>query len=908
MTFPFRARIGSLFYAVRRLSGLRAPSSWLAIGRVAASYIMHCLSRTPVLLTLLIVVVALAVVPFLTPPIPCLSEPSDAGEILGALLAAQAAIAALTLAVTLFMMQGIRSRRDADDRTYREYFRRSWVRDGLVGSLLAVGVTGILLLSAGFVTGGGATADVSPEVRNYILSAGLAFFLNILLSGILFQKAIRQSGPDQWRALRRYVFESDVQQAVKAFLRRARRASDARAADESDFSALFPGPDEGSADQAVLGLLDEARTAMSERRHGEIRRSLDSLWDLVEYAMEQIKRTDIAWSSPGSQPAWPPLGELSKSLYSFREDVIRNGDREYILELFRLDYRLARKGMRERCGEMFTVGLTGYRMNYQIANRIGRGEFRGMIRDRFSLNASAFILDTEPEEAFPYASEMVRNQEGLLSDAMHSGQPSDYEQLDRSFRAVRRAIRLDWRIDEWPSSRPLELFEEIEQEYRIALMGLAGRALFLAKSNRLSDANPFVNVARQAYADLGQLTADIVPALSYDDKQYFTLWQDWETESAEPYEAISISTERYPLMFFALRLLELASDAMPSLDLRGKSQQILDWFSGNAESIEHYVDAGPTLTLEQRRTFAEEALLAAVRSDEIVEDYEIIGRNISAARVSAFEAEVCGAAFSTNSVERGFERAGVRLHIAGDAPDAPKERAIHSLEHKGFLTDTPEGALVDYVPLNGGQRGSALSNDVLQRFCQALEAAPETIVSLDSPAELLEGIDVAIKDLTAPEQLIIILAGDWSNIQARLRVENPEWYEASWKLPKSDRMGARGRYRGYPILSAHGYEDRCVYVVGPAGWGQFVRAGTVGGQDLRIEMKAISINRAKELLKGNSKLFADQPDEESKLRKLQTHVEIVIGERTGFRVTDPTRARRLVPIERPDGDDEASRG
>lgn len=849
MTFPFRARIRSLFYTVRRLNGFRAPSSWLAIGRVAASYIMHFLSRVPVLLTLLIVVVALAAVPFFTPPIPCLSEPSDAGEILGALLAAQAAIAALTLAVTLFMMQGIRSRRDADDRTYREYFRRSWVRDGIVGSLLAVGVTGILLLSTGFITGEGATADFKPKVRNYILSAGLAFFLNILLSGILFQKAIRQSGPDQWRALRRYVFESDVQQAVKAFLRRARRASDARAADETDFSALFPDRDEGSADEAVRGLLDEARTAMAERRHGELRRSLDSVVELVKYAMDEIKRSGIQWGTPGAQPAWPPLMELGRNLYSFREGVIRQGDRENIRELLRFDYLLTREGMRERCGELFTVGLNGYRWNYQIANRIGGAEFREMFRDRLSEDVNILFLDTEPAETFPYASEVVRHQERLLSDAMHSNQPSDYEQLDRSFRAVRRAIRLGWRVEEWPSSGPLELFEEIEQEYRIALMGLAGRALLLAKSDKLADVNPFLNVARQAHADLGQMAADIVPALSYDDKQYFTLWQDWETESAEQYEVISISTEQYPLMFFALRLIELTSDAMPSFEFGGKAQQVLDWFSSNAESIEHYVAAGPTPTLEQRRQLVKEALLAAVRSDEIVEDYEIIGRIVSGARVSALESDVYGAAFSTNSVERVFERAGVRLHLPADASDAPKERAVHQVEHKGFLTDTPEGALVGYAPINGGQWGSALSNDVLRRFCKALEEAPEMVVSLESPTELLQGIDRAIDELAAPEQLVIVLAGDWSNLQVGLRTENPDGFQASWKLPKSDRIGVRGRYRGYPILSAHDYEDRFVYVVEPAGWGHFVRARTNGNKDLRIEINTMSIGEHKKSFK-----------------------------------------------------------
>ena len=356
---------------------------------------------------------------------------------------------------------------------------------------MAVGITGVLLLGEGFISGDGATASVKPELTNFVLASGIAFGLNLVLAFVLFERALLHSRPEWWMGLRRDVNKTDVREAIQAYLRRARRASDAHAADEPDFTVLFPDRGEGSADEATRALLDDARRAMSERRHEELRRSLDSVWELVKYAMDEIKRTGIQWGAPGAQPEWPPLRELGRNLYSFREDVIREGDREYIFELLRFDYRLAREGMRERCGELFTVGLDGYRWNYQITNRLGGDEFRETFRDRFSLNAGAFFLNTDPEGAFPYASEMIRHQERLLSDAMHSGQPTDYEQLDRGFRAVRRAIRLGWRIEEWPSSKPLELFEELEQEYRIALMGLAGRALFLAKSNRLADVNPF---------------------------------------------------------------------------------------------------------------------------------------------------------------------------------------------------------------------------------------------------------------------------------------------------------------------------------------------------------------------------------------------------------------------------------
>ena len=906
MSFSLRERIRGWFQPGRRLKVFGAPPSWLLKACTTPLRIIRLLSHTPVLLPLFVVIAALVIVPIVTPPMPCLPEPGDAGAILGTLLTAQAAIAALTLAVTLFMMQGIRARRDVDDRMYREYVRRSRMRDILWGSLLAVGVTGLLLLSEGFISGDGAPTNVRPELRNFALSAGLAFLLNLVLAGFLFERAVLHSRPEQWLALRRDVNKTDVREAIQAFLRRARRALDARETDEADFTVLFPDQGEGSADEAIRALLDDARRAMSERRHEEIRRSLDSVRELVKYAMDEIKTTDIRWSAPGSQPEWPPLRELSRNLYSFREDMIREGDREYILELLRFDYMLTTEGMRERCGELFTVGLNGYRWNYQIANRIGGGEFQEMLRDRFFLNAEGFILGAEPMEAFPYAREMVRHQERLLSDAMHNGQPGDFDQLHRGFQAQLHAFRLHWRADDWPPLAASNLYQQLEQEYRIALMRLAGRALFLAQANRIADVNPYLEVGRLTYSHLEPMADDLASALLYRDSPGFSLWQEWETEGSVPYQAIGILPERYPLLFFTLRLMELSSDTMPTFDLHGRAQQALDWFINNSESVGAHVRAGLDPPLEQRRELATEALRSAVHRDEVTEDYEVIGRELSETRISALKSEVYAAAFSGNSVERLFRRAGVFLYLSGDTADAPEERVIAQLEGKGFLTDTPEGALTGYAPLKGDQWGRALSHGVLRRFCEALEGAPDMLAHLETPAVLLEGIDRAIESLDAPEHVVVVLAGNWFDLEVGLNTENPEGYEAYWSLPESDRVGEIGRYRGHPILHARDYVGRCVYVVDPVGWGHFVRAKADGDQDLRVEIKPISIDRAHELLTANPDHLASQPDEESKLRKLQTYVEIMIGARTGFRVTDTSRARRVAPIHQPDVNIETS--
>ena len=260
----------------------------------------------------------------------------------------------------------------------------------------------------------------------------------------------------------------------------------------------------------------------------------------------------------------------------------------------------------------------------------------------------------------------------------------------------------------------------------------------------------------------------------------------------------------------------------------------------------------------------------------VAEDYEIIGRELSETKVSALKSEVYTGAFSGNSVERLFKRAGVFLHLSGDATDAPEELVIRQMVPKGFLTDTPEGALTHYASLQGDQWGRTLSHDVLRRFCELLEGAPEILAPLETPAALLKGIDQAIAELES-EDVVVILAGDWSSLQVGLNREKPQGYEPYRRLPESDRIGERGRYRGHPVLSAPDYKGRCAYVVDPAGWGQFARAKTDGDQDLRIEVNPISIDRARAILSANPDRLPDQPDEESKLRKLQTYVEIVIG-------------------------------
>ena len=192
-----------------------------------------------------VLLAALVCVLLATPAIDWLPPPDEVGSLLAALLGAQAAIAALTLAVTLFVMQGVSARRDIDDRMYQEYVRRSWVKPIFWGSVVAVGVTGLALLAEELGTGAPLVGS-SPGLRNLTLLAAIAFLVNLGLPVLLFERAIRLAQPDRWRMLRRELNERAVRAAVQAFLDRYRRVIGQREADQPDFADMFPGSEEGS--------------------------------------------------------------------------------------------------------------------------------------------------------------------------------------------------------------------------------------------------------------------------------------------------------------------------------------------------------------------------------------------------------------------------------------------------------------------------------------------------------------------------------------------------------------------------------------------------------------------------------------------------------------------------------------
>ena len=640
---------------------------------------------------------------------------------------------------------------------------------------------------------------------------------------------------------------------------------------------------------------------MDERRRADFTDALKSIEELVTHAMDEIEHamgeidpTGDMWSPPGSQPQWPPLRELGRNLYSFREDVIRRGNRDYVSDLLSLDYWLRSRAVDHRCGELFTVALGGDRWNCEIVARVGNPELSEMFRDRSWLVADLTLAALSAEEAFPYARHLVSHHEQLLSDAMRADRRADYEEFIRGFDNFLKMTRLGWNVEDWPPPESARLYEQLEQQYRIALIGLGGRAALLADVGRLPDPSPYLDVAHTKYNRPQQLADDIAAALTQEDRRNLFLWLDWEGEGAQAFESRSVDPDRYPLSFFSVRLLELATKPMLDLDLHGTAQQVLDWFTANSEDLEGHVRDDPNTSAEDRRERVIGVLNDAVRRDEVAEDEDIIRRKLSPERIAAFTAGVYASAFTANAVEWLFARAGAFSYLPSDAENGPGLRAANNLVGKGSLAEAPEHARISYGQLGGDSWGRMLANRVLQDLCTALDDAPAMAAPLGSAQELLRAIDGALESLSPRGEVIVLLAGDWHEVIVDLRLRPPDGYLPEWQVPEADRCGETGRYLGHPIVRGPHDGDRRLYVVEPGTWGCFVRAQVEGDRDLLVEVDPILPERARELLRAKPDYFPDEPDEASKLRKLQASVRVGAAARTGFRVADASRARRVI--------------
>ena len=641
---------------------------------------------------------------------------------------------------------------------------------------------------------------------------------------------------------------------------------------------------------------------MDERRHGELVRSLNSIKALVSFAMDELENAGVQCGAPGSEAQWPPLVELRQTLLSYREEVIRGGNREHLQALASLDYWFVSTGLRRPCGDLFTFGLSGYRWNYAISVRIENNDFHGMLRDRFLLNLGPMASVHGPEMLVPFMQDVIRHQGHVLADALHSDKVDDFQWLHREFNSILVGILERWEggvlVPGW-ESEPSAL---LARENRITLMALVGRAVFLSSSDDLSDATPYLDVARGTYTQPAQLADDLVAALDQERQPGFSMTHNWEIPDHISGWSGPVLPERYALICFAVLLMEMAGDATLNLNVRGNAQYVLDWFARNAEGLEPFLGDTSSVSAQQRREFAIEILKKAARMDLAEEDFRIINREFSAERISACRGDVHEGMEKFGSSQRMFEQAGALVHFVLGVVETRQLMVAKRLP-KAYFVDPAEGDQISCGSPDGDRWGRALADAEVGLLCRELEQAAPMVAPLDTMNEFFAAVDAAVADLGLQGNAAIVVAGDLGDGLLSLYSDEAEGYEPSWLLPEPDSSAYVGRYHGHPVVRGEKDGEQRVYVVDLDTWGTMVRVPLGEGQDVRFEVEPIWAEQAQELLDGNPNLIPAEPDEGAKLRKLQTLVTMKAAVRVGFRNTDPKRARRVSPDQPSAGSD-----
>ena len=207
---------------------------------------------------------------------------------------------------------------------------------------------------------------------------------------------------------------------------------------------------------------------------------------------------------------------------------------------------------------------------------------------------------------------MVSQQERFLNDALRFDSPTDFIELHSGFEGFVSVAEWD-RLG--PQPETTELSNQLEQSYRIRLMGLAGRAIQLADSGTVADTTPYLDIVRQKHGQPENLGEDV--ALALEDLTMLTtpLWLEWASENVNLGTTAGVNPERYPLTWFAVRLMELATEPLQPLNLRGSAWRVRKWFEDNAAALEPYVNDVATGAIGKRRALVSDALRVAEITD-----------------------------------------------------------------------------------------------------------------------------------------------------------------------------------------------------------------------------------------------------------------------------------------------------
>ena len=832
------------------------------------------------------------------PPIELLPPVEHGRTAVATLTTVQATVAAIGVAVMVFVLQGMGSFGIDNPRVREEFDRRIAANPSLL-TLLALSAWSLLLYVLMFPPASPGAWPWTVSAGNFMPAVLINAVVTMALTWRFFARAQRLRHPSEIRVIERYVADRLVRRGVDGFVRRLRDAAD------GDLPSLGPLLQQDLAEAAVDDALqlhfDALRRSMRDSRLTDYSQGFEDLRGYVESAVDQVAKTEMAFGPPGAEPWWQPLSGIRDKLVWLKDDVFRaTGWSPYAYELGSYDYWQISRGLQWRCGELYGMGLAGWRTSYHAAVRSDDPELtRMMIERTWRLISSAIQavgfqeddvvgsaarpLDPTSEDDLRYLYFLVSELDRQLAQAMLVDRVHDYVEFNRGFDDLLRQLSLSIEGPRAHGETTRLVLDRLRQARRISLLGLSGRAAELARDGRIADPQPYINVVREQYSRPGDLAADIVVALDMTYERLFS-WGDWESEGQRPFEAYSVDIERYPLLGFFILSLEFAAAQDIALPLEGQAARIRGRLENLVPQAMRLAQVEPA-AIDEVAQRLDQLLDESGQADARREEEEVMAADLDTDRVDAFLADFLWGRYRASTIEPIFRaRRAFRLTGARDDSD------LEGLGHSRFL---PKAAFAEVGGNRGffdvGLFGEQYERSLMQRFLALFHEREERQRDLSDVSGLRSALDEA-RSALGTDKLVAVLAGDWTDIAVRLRSSRVDWFDANWRRSEPN-PGEYflGDYGSVAVIEASASAQRYVVVIDPRTWGCVDKVVGDRGEFV-CAIRPIDAARA-EAIQVTQRAAGQDPTDS---RELQLAVEWEYREWVRFHEIDPSRVLRFV--------------
>ncbi len=457
---------------------------------------------------------------------------------------------AISLAVMVFLVGGVRRHEDMDDPLYEWFLTRAFVRPVfLLTVLLTLGTMAAFFLSRTLYT---------CALPNLVLFAGGSMGLSV---GVIIGFALwtlRILRPSQYRRFKREVTAKAVRDAAVAH---AKFLCDVRSGQAPDGAEAKGAAQE--ADIAVQRVVDDIERAIRSARFTDFEEGLDTLQEALYIAISKGTLRQAVGDAPDPPHpglSWPMGPPLVEGLARLDRLCLRERLSDYSQRIHWLRQRWMGKSLHQGHGRALRDAATSLYREYGVSREESRDDDRRRLVDRAAnllfpnLNyiRQEYRFALGRAERYDLGCVLVEGAQRYMGVLLEHG---DYDATSSWLDRLAGYIAMDWPLS---GERRQEFTSTVEegpslQTYsRIAGMSVAGRALELdAKpvlahlKERWFEASPSAFPADELASDLMWVPSEV--------RSITDSWEDGKVSQSradrDDWRAV-FSSSRYALVFY----------------------------------------------------------------------------------------------------------------------------------------------------------------------------------------------------------------------------------------------------------------------------------------------------------------------------------------------------------------------